>query len=210
MGNDLLMLLYKLFTSFITCWHKDEDGALSILDGQHRVGMIKLLAEKNDQDSIDWDKILVEVFSLASSTNTNSTSDQFASDLFVEINKAEPLKLVDMPGVAKESERRIVTEAAEHLKSIYPEMFSASQNCLKPHLNVDNLRDALFKANILKRHDLSTSKKLVAWLLEQNQNLTSKYQNPDDQTVKGISARALTKAQKFDFYLGLESLWMYD
>ena len=73
--------------------------------------------------------------------------------LFVEINKAEPVKLVDMPeGGASASENMILTEAAEELRRRYSAMFKPSQACRPPHLNVDNLRDEMHQASL--RHDM--------------------------------------------------------
>jgi Uri superfamily endonuclease len=44
----------------------------------------------------------------------------------------------------------IITKRASHLQQKFPEMFSASQKCRAPHLNVDNLRDALFASRVIK------------------------------------------------------------
>jgi len=207
MAKDKAKSLHLGFPGVINLF-EDKNGDLAILDGQHRVGMMKLLGDKGA--SIDLEQILVEVHSVSESTSDDTAVDEdtYARDLFVEINKAEPVKLVDMPGVAKESDRRVLTEAAESLNQQYPDMFSASQNCRVPHLNVDNLRDALFAANVIKKHSLSSPKKLLAWLLNKNEALAAKYQSDED--FNGIPARALTKAQKFEFYLGLEPNWMYE
>jgi len=43
---------------------------------------------------LNLNQILVEVF-------PSTSSDDHAQDIFTIINKAEPVKLVDMPGVAK-------------------------------------------------------------------------------------------------------------
>jgi hypothetical protein len=94
----------------IICLHEEENGKLSILDGQHRVGMISLLQEKQTQNSagsaaanttqaaianyMDLQKVLVEVYPV----QPNVRNMDHAEDIFLEINKAEPIKLVDMPG----------------------------------------------------------------------------------------------------------------
>lgn len=200
-----------MFTILGRCTHyhdsfffslQDKEGSLAILDGQHRVGMMQLLAEK--KANISLDQVLVEVHTCPDS---ELDEEKFARDLFVEINKAEPVKLVDMPGVAKESDRRILTKAAEDLRESFPDMFSPSQNCRSPHVNIDNLRDALFASNVLKKHSISSDKALTKWILERNQELAEKYQGKTE--IDGIPARALSKAQKFDFYLGLDATWMY-
>ena len=163
------------------------------------MGALALLAEKNPEN-FDLEHILVEVFS--------STDDlDMSEDIFVEINKSEPIKLVDMPGVAKASDRNMITQAAGKLHDQYPEMFRSSQHCRVPHLNVDNLRDALFASEVIKRHGLKSTAALVQWMQTQNELLKEKYQDAD--VVAKTNQKALEKAKKFDFYLGMESSWFY-
>ena len=180
--------------------HEDTEGRLTILDGQHRVGAMAVLAEKGDA-GIDLDNILVEVHS--SSTKESDTS----VELFTEINKAEPVKLVDMPGVATKGEQNIINGAAESMKARFPDMFKQSQQCRSPHLNIDNLRDALFGAEIIKKHQIKSPKKLVEWMMAQNETLAVHFRNEENQ--QKVNKNALAKAVKYDFYLGLDSSWLY-
>ena len=113
-----------------------------------------------------------------------------------------------MPGVAKPKDRKLLTLAVEELYELYPAMFSPSQRCRIPNVNVDNLRDQLFGAEVIKRHNLTTSKKLVEWMLEQNQLLAEKYQ-ASEELQAAINPKAWTKATDNKFYLGLESTWLY-
>ena len=39
--------------------------------------------------------------------------------------------------------------AASHFHNAFPAMFSPSQKCRAPHLNLDNLRDALFASDVV-------------------------------------------------------------
>jgi hypothetical protein len=187
--------------------HESVEGNLSILDGQHRVGMLTILQEKLEKEDADTNlnlkQILVEVF-----PQSSAAQDSHAQDIFTEINKAEPVKLVDMPGVAKVGERRIINEASSLLQEAYPEMFKPSQRCRSPHLNVDNLRDAIFAAGIITRHNLKSHRALVSWILQQNEELGKKYQD-DKNCPSNISATALKKAKQYGFYLGLDSAWLY-
>lgn len=189
--------------------HEDQQGKLSILDGQHRVGMFSILAT-NKQNGTDGmlDRILIEVY-----PQQEHHDDSHAQDIFLEVNKAEPVKLVDMPGVAKGSDRKMLTEAAERLYEQYSEMFRPSQKCRPPHLNLDNFRDALFAANVIARHNIKTSKQLKEWIKEQNERLAVKYKpgaQQDEQARSMVAATSLEKAIKFHFYLGLESSWYYN
>lgn len=84
--------------------HETNDGDLSILDGQHRVGMMTILQElmlkKGDEEesnSLDLTQILVEVFPQSFSPHYTS-EDHHAKDIFTEINKAEPVAVLDLPG----------------------------------------------------------------------------------------------------------------
>jgi hypothetical protein len=98
-------------------------------------------------------------------------------------------------------------------------MFSASQKCRAPHLNLDNLRDALFASEIIKREKIGSGGELVKWMVKKNLELKEKYtdNNGDFDGRDGTNAKpetkisdtALNKAKKHDFYLGLESTWLY-
>ena len=197
--------------------HEAPDGQLAILDGQHRVGMMAILEEKlksgrMDAESvfdIDLDTVLIEVFP----HRNPETYPKHAEDIFVEINKAEPVKLVDLPGVAKVADRKIINGAAESLNTSFPEMFKPSTRCRAPHLNLDNLRDALFSSDVLKRHSLKSDKALVDWMMEKNAELAKEFAaqgaNGSRAASKSVSKSALAKAEKFNFFLGLDSTWLY-
>lgn len=231
---------------------EDDDGRLSILDGQHRVGMMSLLEEEQqknrDKDEkgivvnggggsnsineelakLDLNNILVEVFfprqtdnsddydSVRGSARQQSEQDDKAA-IFTEINKAEPIKLLDMPGMATKRTRDIIDHAASHFHDAFPAMFSSSQKCRAPHVNLDNLRDALFASEVIKREKMGSGGELVKWMVRRNEELRERYGEEclaDDATLKlesgkKVSETALKKARKHDFYLGLESTWLY-
>ena len=211
MASDKMKSLDTGLPGIITL-HEDSNGQLSILDGQHRVGMMAILQEKKekvDNSLLDLDRILVEVF-----PNLDPESrPKHAEDIFVEINKAEPVKLVDLPGVAKGSERKIIDGAADSLRSKYPDMFKPSQRCRAPHLNLDNLRDALFASDVLKRHSIKSDKALLNWMEEKNMEMAARFAdqgaNGSKTASKNVSKSALAKAEKFQFFLGLDSSWLY-
>jgi hypothetical protein len=114
-----------------------------------------------------------------------------------------------MPGVAKAQDRKLLNTVVEKLYEMYPAMFSPSQRCRIPNVNVDNLRDQLFGADLIKRHSLTTSQKMVEWILEQNQLLEDKYEG-SEELRDAISPKAWAKASDNKFYLGLESAWLYN
>ena len=61
--------------------------------------------------------------------------------LFADINKAQPVNLIDMPGVAPDTTKQYLNEATEIMAARYSAMFSDSARCRLPHVNVDRLRD---------------------------------------------------------------------
>lgn len=200
MVSDKMKSLDLGLPGVITIHEDAETGKLAILDGQHRIGMLSLLTKKDDAAHF-IDSVLVEVFS--------SKRPSFPKELFVEINKAEPVKLVDMPGIAKSADRNLLSSAATTLREKFPDMFKPSQRCRVPHLNEDNLRDALFAAKILDRHHIKTAAELYEWMMEQNNVLAERYQSDEEAQAK-LPKTALQKALKHNFYLGLDSSWYYN
>ncbi len=230
---------------------EEESGRLSIIDGQHRVGMMALLseeqrkiAEKNQKVNgatngeqkkdeqvdllaqLDLDNVLVEVFLPQQTRNsdnvladTNQQQNQISLEeqddkavIFTEINKAEPIKLLDLPGVTNKRTRDVIDYAANHFHNAFPEMFSPSQKCRAPHLNLDNLRDALFASEVIKREKIGSGGELVKWMVKKNEELKEVLMSNDGGSLDGgkkVSDSALKKASKHKFFLGLESTWLY-
>ena len=107
----------------------------------------------------------------------------------------------------------MISQAADQLKEKFPMMFSPSQNCRSPNLNIDNLRDAIFASNMISRHTITSSKQLMDWMMNQNHKLHDKYNgtmNEMDLKKYKVSKAALEKAKTNSFYLGLESTWLYE
>ena len=206
--------------------YEHSDGKLSILDGQHRIGMFTILeGMKKDTSNSFLEQIVVEVYSKPPTNTDHETSSEsstalddqqdatLSKEIFLEINKAEPVKLVDIPGIVKGSERKMLNDAVDQLYDTYPEMFRSSTKCHPPHVNIDNIRDAIFAANVMSRHKMKSTKQLYDWLVQQNTILGQKYNGKDNNntdTGGQYTAKALEKAIKFQFYLGLESSWYYN
>lgn len=93
MADDKLKTLNLGFPGVLGI-HEGQDGRLSILDGQHRVGMFDRLSKKKNAASDLLQKVLVEVY-----PQLEHHGENHAQELFLEINKAEPIKLVDLPGM---------------------------------------------------------------------------------------------------------------
>ena len=119
-----------------------------------RIGMLNILSTKG-VEGIDLDQVLVEVYAQKSEHDKNH-----AQDIFEEINKAQPVKLVDMPGVATKKDKKSINGGVERLQERFPKMFSSSQNCRTPNVNIDNLRDSIFAADVIKTH--GSNKKILS------------------------------------------------
>ena len=97
----------------IICLYEDREGKLSIIDGQHRVGMMQALREDRNKanegeefglgfdNAKNWNEqenyfqnVLVEVYSESSIANAvNNDNDKeidYRMQIFQEINKAKP------------------------------------------------------------------------------------------------------------------------
>lgn len=215
MSRDKAKTMYLGFPGVI-CLHEDLEGRLTILDGQHRIGMMQALRERQNKVSAVgrrqkeddyFNNVLVEVYTQPPDQSPETTQ-RHAEEVFSEINKAEPIKLVDMPGVATESESETITGAVLQLKADFPKMFSAYHRCRSPNVNVDNMRNMIFGSNVLQRRRLRNSKQLYDFLVDQNEALRVKYQSDLGATAL-IPWRAMEKANDFGFYLGIERSWLY-
>ena len=182
---------------------QSADGSLAVIDGQHRIGMLKILSQKaGTAEEFDFDRILVEVYSQPKDMD----ADTYATQIFQEINKAQPANLVDLPGVAKDEDLEIINTAVASISEQFPEMFKASTNCRRPHLNVDNVRNELFLNRVIERHEIGTAQQMEDWMLARNKSMAEKYASGSETKV---SERVLSKAKAHDFFLGLDSSW-YD
>ena len=176
-----------------------------VVDGQHRCGALEILLRENKlaPDS----HVLVDV---------HPCSDASAvSELFAQINKSEPVQALDLPrSAASEQEKQLVTSAAEALAARFRAMFKASQRCRMPHLNVDNVRNALFESGVLRRHaTIDSEAALVEWAMERNAELAKRQKKtwlsklPRGQKT-AVFESALEKAHTNGFYLGLTDEWL--
>jgi hypothetical protein len=89
---------------------------VSILDGQHRVGALKILLK--NKVLTKGDQVLVEVFP--------DVDEKRAVDLFMEINSAQPIRFVDLPGVTTPDVKWMLEGAMQRLKEAHPAMFRPS------------------------------------------------------------------------------------
>mmetsp|Transcript_36816 Transcript_36816/g.59016 ORF Transcript_36816/g.59016 Transcript_36816/m.59016 type:complete len:228 (+) Transcript_36816:87-770(+) len=85
------------FPGILTAYRFKQTQKIGLLDGQHRLGAFKHMT-KNGLCDPKEKNVLIEVFEL----NDGKQADR----LFIEINKAEPVKSIDMPGEVKEDHNK--------------------------------------------------------------------------------------------------------
>eukprot|EP00038_Savillea_parva_P015125 m.13156 g.13156 ORF g.13156 m.13156 type:complete len:380 (-) comp3014_c0_seq1:271-1410(-) len=174
------------------------NGEHAIIDGQHRVGALRELHKAGVWPADA--SILLEVHQVESRAAVDK--------LFVDINRAEPLSLIDLPGVATDSVRSILNQAVTELAAQYPPMFSDSRRCRVPHVNVDRMRDDIFESGIIQRHGITTADELQQWLMDVNRELHLQRQRWDNKAANPTFAKALEKATAHHFFLGLDRSWL--
>ena len=101
-----------------------------------------------------------------------------------------------------ELRRDAVDAAAEHLRCAYPSMFSASSRCLRPHLNVDTLRNTLYKSEVCGGSE--DWKRIAAWMARCNERLGADARRWKSARKK---SKAVEKAEKNGFWLGMSEEW---
>uniref|UniRef100_A0A7S1H556 Uncharacterized protein n=1 Tax=Hemiselmis andersenii TaxID=464988 RepID=A0A7S1H556_HEMAN len=174
-----------------------DGGHMVILDGQHRLGACSFLQSKG-QLAEDLREVTVEVYP--------AMQESRVKDLFTEINKCEPVLEIDLPeGGASATAQEVISGAAMTLKDENPKMFSESHKCLRPHLNIDRLRNELYQADVMKRFKLETEEDLVEWIKQRNAELS---QRPDEEWKKQASDKMVDKARSHNFFLGMTWDWL--
>lgn len=180
----------------------------AVVDGQHRLGAAWLLgAQEGVPPALQ--EMVVDVYP--------AMDDAKIFALFAEINKCEPVSLVDMPadvveGGASEADREAIDAVAVDLQRKYPDMFKPSRSCRPPHVNVDVLRAEIHKSGVLAK----LQEPLATWIAQRNRDLANvshdRWRRDKDLRCLGASKdaidKALSKAVKHDFYLGLTWEWL--
>ena len=174
-----------------------------VVDGQHRLGAAYSMSVKNNMSSM-LEEILVEVYP--------QISDRAAKALFTEINKVEPVTMIDLPkedGGAGAKEKLIIDKACENLRNQFSTMFKPSRRCLAPHLNIDKLRSEIHDSDLLQRMRIDSDESLLEYLHSVNNKLAML--SDEDLKSRGggkMSDAALRKARGNSFFLGLGFGWL--
>ena len=133
-----------------------------------------------------------------------------AKDLFMEINQAQPVQAMDLPGGSDGDVKEAINEACDALYDAHKPMFSSSLRCRPPHLNLDKLRQSIHDNELFEMVRSSSNGSadgvsLLRWMEAKNEQLGAR----DDSAWIKVGgkgpgfAKALKKARKHSFYLGL-------
>jgi len=141
--------------------------------------------------------LLVEVYPV--------THERQIKDLYLEVNKGESVKEIDLPDAIAPKRKSIIDDACERLQQMYPEMFKPSERCRPPHIHKDTLRNKLFHHTSIE--DVSSAADLIDGLLIVNKQLQAR----PSSSWGGRMRKPLGKALAHDFYLGLEdyAVWLH-
>ena len=133
---------------------QDKNGRTGIIDGQHRAAALVILAQEGHWDPYARN-IMVDVFSI-------DGDDEEVMNLFVEINRAEPVRLIDMPtrDLVSTKMKVAIDEVVDRLQDENPSMFGGAR-CRVPNLNADKFRDELFQSQFMPRSNLRAAKQLL-------------------------------------------------
>ena len=108
--------------------------------------------------------------------------------------------------------------AAQRIKERYPAMFSASERCKIPNVNLDVLREELFSAEVVNRFGIADEDAFVTWLEGENAKLAQRTEKEwlEARPKRGRGStgseetylKALAKAKEHGFYLGMDFSWL--
>jgi hypothetical protein len=205
---------------------KQEDGSvkivsgLSVLDGQHRLGMCAVINLKEGERPEFLKKVLVEVYSLstedarnnAAKRNNSSSSASLltASILFTEINKAEPIKGIDMPDTPISKDHLEIINAGTKMLKDYRQFglcFKPTSRFRQPHVNLDSMRDEIYNSDLVKRNKIRSETELFDFLMARNEEIQLKFESK--AAVGKLSDQINKKVKATGFYLGIENGWQF-
>lgn len=119
-------------------------------------------------------------------------------ELYLEVNKAESVKEIDLPDAIAPQKKAHIDTAVERLRGNFPEMFKPSERCRPPHLHRDTLRNKLF--HHAATTEVTNADGLYARFEQVNQRLAAR---PLTQWPERLR-KPLEKATAHGLFLGLD------
>ena len=136
----------------------------------------------------DFD-LIVEVYPVS--------HEHMINELYLEVNKCEVVKEIDLPDAIAPLKKGIIDEATERLRLAHASMFKASERCRPPHVHRDTLRNRLSHHPSVEL--MTSADELYHCLTAVNRQLASRPARYWPQRL----AKSLEKATANGFYLGL-------
>lgn len=134
-------------------------------------------------------ELLVEVYPVKTKGDINA--------LYLEVNKAESVKEIDLPDAIAPAKKGVIDEAVDNLRRTNADMFRPSERCRPPHIHFDTLRNRLFQ------HPATESVGTAAELLKQLQTINAHLAARPRSEWPSRLHKSLEKAQAHGFWLGL-------
>ena len=97
------------------------------------------------------------------------SSEAEAKALYLEVNKGESVKEIDLPDAIAPERKGYIDWASEALRARYSEMFKPSERCRVPHMHKDTLRNKLFHHPATER--VGSGEELLTLLLKADASL---------------------------------------
>ena len=139
--------------------------------------------------------LLVEVYPVS--------SERQIKELYLEVNKAESVKEIDLPDAIAPTRKAHIDGACARLRAAYPGLFKPSERCKPPHLHLDTLRDRLFHCPALEH--VGSAEELYTRLLALNRRLQARPAASWPERLR----KPLEKATAHGCCLGLEDFsWL--
>ncbi len=140
-------------------------------------------------------ELVVEVYAVR--------SEEEVKALYLEVNKAESVKEIDLPDTIAPDHKRHIDAACRLLQEMYPRMHKPSERCKPPHVHRDTLRTRLMDHRATR--GVADGAELLSMILAVNEKLKERPPGswPDRLT------KAVEKARRYGFYLGLNDFaWL--
>ena len=154
-------------------------------------GAFSRLVEATNDGHDDF-PVVVEVYPVSSEAE--------AKALYLEVNKGESVKEIDLPDAIAPERKGHIDWASEALRTRFSDMFKPSERCRVPHMHKDTLRNKLFHHPTTER--VGSGQELLQMLLKVNASLGSR---PKGSWPAKVQPSAIEKAKQHKFFLGLDS-----
>ena len=161
-------------------------------DARRPRNMVATLADGGMHEDFS---LLVEVYPVR--------TDREIKELYLEVNKGESVKEIDLPDALAPTRKAIIDDACARLKSHFGAMFKPSERCRPPHLHLDTLRNKLFHCAAVEH--VVSSDDLYARMLRANDRLRG---HPPTAWPERMQ-KPLEKALVHGLFLGLDDFeWL--